>query len=108
MWLVEQTTLQPPQLLTSVEATAVSQPSDCLLPLQSANPAAQVPLQVLLAHVTVAMWLDEQATPQPPQLVVLDAVLVSHPSVCLLLLQSAKPAAQVPLQVPGAVQVGVG
>ncbi len=43
--------------------------------------------------------------PQPPQLPVLVPVLISQPSVFLLLLQSAKPALQVPLHTPP-LQVG--
>lgn len=48
----------------------------------------------------------EQALPRPPQLEALLASVTSHPSVCLLLLQSAVPALHEPLQTP-AEQVGV-
>src|SRR5579883_1685929 len=97
MLLFEQMTPQPPQLLTSVPPMKVSQPSVCLLLLQSTQPAAQVPLQTPAPlQVTVAMWFAEQARPQPPQLLVVVSA-VSQPSVCLLLLQSPKPALQAPL-----------
>src|SRR5438067_1343441 len=46
------------------------------------------------------MWLFGQARPQPPQALTLEPILVSHPSVCLLLLQSANPAVQAPLHTP--------
>ncbi len=44
--------------------------------------------------------VPEQTLPQDPQLALLALVLTSQPSVNLLLLQSAKPALQVPLQTP--------
>jgi hypothetical protein len=79
-----------------------SQPSVSLLALQSAKPAVHAPLQVLAAQLTEAMWLPEQTSEQPPQLFASVAVLISQPSVSLLLLQSAKPAVQTPLQLPAA------
>src|SRR5579883_1008055 len=86
MLLFEQTMPQPPQLLVVV--IAVSQPSVCLLLLQSPNPELQVPLHTPPEpHVTVAMLLLEHTSPQPPQLLVVVSA-VSQPSVCLLLLQS--------------------
>ena len=45
---------QPPQLPTS-DLVLTSQPSRSLLPLQSAKPVAQVPLQAPLPQVTVSM-----------------------------------------------------
>jgi len=57
---------QVPQLFTVV-LRFVSQPSSCLLALQSAQPAAQAPSQRLPVQCGVA-WLAEQAIPQPPQL----------------------------------------
>lgn len=89
-----------PQLLWSL-VTLISQPSLCLLPLQSAKPAVQVPLHTLPEQAAV-MWLAEQTMPQPPQLLVLVATFVSQPSLCLLPLQSAKPAVQAPLHTPEA------
>ncbi len=95
----EHTIPHPPQLL-GLLATLTSHPSICLLPLQSAKPPAQAPLQVPPLHAGAGMLLDEHTVPQPPQLVGLLATLTSHPSICLLPLQSAKPPAQAPLQVP--------
>ena len=89
--LVGQTTPQPPQLFTSL-VVLTSQPSVRRLPLQSAKPALQVPVHALPEHTGVAMLFDEQAIPQPPQLVELVVVLVSHPLV-LLPSQLPKPAA---------------
>jgi hypothetical protein len=89
---------QPPQLVTSV--VFVSQPSACLLPLQSALFAAHVPLQTPLPHVRVAMLFVEHTVLHDPQLFgSLDGV-TSQPSVSLLLLQSAVPVMHVPLHVP--------
>jgi hypothetical protein len=51
-------------------------------------------------------WV-EHARPQAPQLLGSLVKWISHPSSCLLLLQSAKGKAQVPLQVP-LPQVGTG
>src|SRR5207245_2952164 len=96
--LVEHAWPQPPQLILSA-ARAVSQPSVSLLPLQSAKPAAQAPVQAPPVQATEAMWLFEQANPRPPQLAVV-VVAISQPSLSLLLLQSAKPAAQAPLHRP--------
>ncbi len=82
----------------------VSHPSDCLLPLQSAQPAAHVPLHEPAVHVAV-MWFEEQTTPQAPQLLT-EYTEVSHPSDFLSALQSAQPAVHVPLHEP-AVHVAV-
>ena len=76
--LVGQTTPQPPQLFTSL-VVLTSQPSVRRLPLQSAKPALQVPVHALPEHTGVAMLFDEQAMPQPPQLVVLVVVLTHTP-----------------------------
>ncbi len=95
MLLAEHTVLQPPQVLGLVRIAA-SQPSASLLLLQSAKPTLQAPLQTELAHVVNAMLLFEQMLLQPPQLAALLDVAVSQPSLCLLPLQSAKPASQVP------------
>jgi hypothetical protein len=87
-----------PQLLFVLRA--VSQPSACLLLLQSPKPIAQAPLQRPPPQVGEGMWLLEQTRPHPPQLAGLVATLTSHPSTCLLALQSANPVAQAPLQTP--------
>jgi hypothetical protein len=71
-----QTFPQPPQLETLL-VVAVSQPS-LGLPLQSPYPAAQVPPHIPLVHVG-EMWFVLHARPQPPQLVMLEEVSVSHP-----------------------------
>jgi hypothetical protein len=99
MWLFEQTTPQPPQLLVLL-AMLTSQPSVCLLLLQSRKPPAQIPLQTPPLHSGVGTWLVEQTVPHPPQLAGLVATLTSQPSTCLLPLQSRKPVAQAPLQTP--------
>jgi hypothetical protein len=77
-----------PQLAV-LEAMFVSQPFVCLLPSQSANPAAHVPLHVPLVQARVAMLLGEQVLPQTPQLLTSVPVAVSQPFVCLLPSQSA-------------------
>jgi len=66
-WFDEQAALHPPQLLALL-SISVSQPSVSLLELQSSKLGLQAPLQTLPPQVTVAMWLDEQAAPHPPQL----------------------------------------
>src|SRR6185437_3767806 len=88
---------QEPQLSGSV-LMLVSHPFVALLPSQSAYPVEQVPPHTPALQVTVAIWLDEQGRPHPPQLAGLVCTLVSQPSDCLLALQSAKPVAQTPLQ----------
>ena len=90
---------QPPQLPTS-DLVFTSRPLRSLLPLQSAKPVAQVPLQAPLPQVTVSMLLVEQLMPHPPQEVAVVLMFTSQPSVSLLPLQSAKPVVQVPLQTP--------
>src|SRR5436190_906442 len=99
MLLLEHAMLQPPQAATLV-VMLVSQPSDCLPPLQSAKPVSQAPVQAPAAHTGLAMWLAEQVVPQVPQLAVSVAICTSQPSVSLLELQSAQPEAQAPLQAP--------
>ena len=89
------------------EPVLTSHPSACLLALQSAKPAAQIPLQTLEPQVGTGMWLDEQTIPHEPQLLASELVLTSQPSFCLLPLQSANPAPQFPLQTPEP-QVGTG
>ncbi|MDB6109807.1 MAG: hypothetical protein JWR69_1557, partial [Pedosphaera sp.] len=104
MWLEEQRMPQPPQLLALV-AMLVSQPSVCLLPLQSAKPEAQAPLQTPLLQVGV-MWLVEQTVPQLPQLAGSELMLTSQPS-AELPLQFENPTLQVPMLQAPAVQVEV-
>src|SRR5205814_1839992 len=70
---------QAPQFATSAPV-AVSQPSVSLSPLQSLKPAAQAPLHwPPPPHVTVAMWFDEHAIPQPPQFAASVEVWTSQP-----------------------------
>jgi hypothetical protein len=96
MPLDEHAWLQPPQWAT-VLAVSTSQPSVCLLPLQSARLVRQVPLQTPEAQVRVAMKLLEHTVPQPPQLSGSPAVLVSQPLVFgALVSQSVRPATQPP------------
>jgi hypothetical protein len=99
MLLPEQTMPQPPQLFGSLDVLTL-QPFICFVLSQFALPATHVPLHAPAAHVRVAMLLFEQMTPQVPQLFGSVADAISQPSVCLLLLQSEKPAAHVPLQTP--------
>jgi hypothetical protein len=99
-----QTVPHPPQWLALL-VVLTSQPSVRLSALQSAKPEAQAPVQRPPAQVAVTL-LVEQAMPQPPHAVTVTLVSVSQPSVCRLLLQSARPAAQVPLHAL-AVQVRV-
>jgi hypothetical protein len=80
-------------------AMAVSQPSLCLLPLQSAKPVLHCPLHAPLPHALAMFWA-EQTVPHAPQLLTSPAMLISQPSLCLLPLQSAKPVLHVPLQTP--------
>ena len=61
--------------------------------------AATLQPQALLTQA-VPFGLPPQVRPQPLQLVASLVVLISQPSSCLPLLQSANPAAQVPLQIP--------
>ena len=83
---VGQATPQAPQLVRVV--SGVSQPSVRRLPLQSPKPVSQVPLQALAAQLGVR-WLVEHAMPHPPQWSGSMVVRTSHPSTCLLPLQSA-------------------
>src|SRR5579883_3271289 len=64
--LVEQASPQPPQLRTS-DRELISQPSVCLLPLQSRKPLAQAPVHIPPVQAGVTL-LVEQAMAQPPQL----------------------------------------
>src|SRR5262245_45133124 len=89
---------QPPQLLTSAPV-CVSQPSLSLFPLQSVQPASQVPPHIPLTQVGAAMWLFEQSLKQPPPFLVSLLASFSHPSLRLLPLQSNQPGSQVPPQV---------
>ncbi len=96
-WLAEHGVPQPPQLLGS-ESTSTSQPSVRRLLLQSAKPASQVPVQLPLLHERVT-WLDEQADPQPPQLLGLVEVSTQTPLHSVPPSPHAqKPALQIPLQ----------
>ena len=97
----EQTMPQPPQLLMSV-CVLISQPSVFLLALQSAKPTVQAPLQIPPVQLWLAMWLVEQAEPQPPQLFGSAPVEISQPSVSLSALQSEKPVLHAPSQIPPA------
>ena len=54
--------------------TSISQPSDCMLPLQSPNPVSQTPPLHEPDEQTGVAWFDEQTTPQAPQLVASDAM----------------------------------
>ena len=74
----------------------ISQPSTCLSELQSDQPDSQVPVLQEPPEQARETWNAEHIVPQPPQLFTSVPVLVSHPSVRLLLLQSAKPLAQMP------------
>ena len=98
MFVPEQTDPQLPQLL-ALFVVLISQPSVFLLPLQSAKPALQVPVQTPAVQVGEAMPLLEQTVPQPPQLLALVAVLISQP-LARLLSQSAKLAAHEHVKLP--------
>ena len=87
MLLLEHMTLQPPQLAGSTPVW-ISQPSVRLLLLQSTYPERQVPEQLPVVQVSVAMPATEQAVPQPPQLFGSLPVAISQPSVNLFALQS--------------------
>jgi hypothetical protein len=94
----EQTLPQPPQFC-AFDSISVSQPFVSLSESQSANPAAQAPLQTPPTHDAVTSFCEHEA-PQPPQFAASDAMLVSHPSPSLSPLQSANPAAQTPAHTP--------
>lgn len=73
----------------------VSQPSE-KRPLQSPKPRLQeATIQLPLMQPAMPFATGGQTIPHAPQLAVLEAVLVSHPSVALSLLQSPEPAWQV-------------
>jgi hypothetical protein len=105
MWLEEQTMPQPPQLLVLV-ATFVSQPSVCLLPLQSAKPAVQAPLHTPEVQVWLTMWLLEQTVPQFPQLFGSVLTLTSQPF-AVTLSQFENPALQAAMVQAPPEQAGV-
>src|SRR5262245_37390260 len=104
-----------PQLLGSLSICR-SQPLVCLFPSQSANPALHVPLHTPEPQLGVMMLVAEHTTPQPapgnplapgvpvapptPQFIGSLSTRLSHPSLSLLPLQSAKLAAQLPLHRP--------
>src|SRR3954466_4977995 len=94
-----QTLPHAPQLLALLRRL-ISQPSACLLPLQSAKPALHVPTLHEPPAQLRAMLFCEHWVPHAPQLVTSEAVLLSQPSASLLPLQSEKPALQAPLHVP--------
>jgi hypothetical protein len=62
----EQAVPHPPQLFASF-VVLISQPSLCLLPLQSTHGLTHVPLHTPLVQVAV-MWLMEQTVKHAPQL----------------------------------------
>jgi hypothetical protein len=106
MFVDEQESPHAPQLFTSV-CGSDSQPSTCLLLLQSQNPASHAPLHVAPWHCTCATWFDEHTMPQPPQFAGSVADDTSQPFVSLLASQFAKPAAHAPVHTPP-VHVGAG
>ena len=80
-----------PQFLVSL-ASAVSQPSAWMFPLQSAHPAAHVPRHTPPRGVAAqdgVTWFVEHLIPQPPQLFTSLPMFVSQPSDRLFPLQSA-------------------
>jgi hypothetical protein len=99
MFCVEQTMPQPPHA-SALLVVFVSQPSVRLLLLQSAKPVVQTPISHEPLTQVRAMFVGEQAPEQLPQLSTSLFVSISQPSVCLLLLQSAKPFAHMPLHTP--------
>jgi hypothetical protein len=106
MLLPEQGVPHAPQF-DALVAVSISQPSDCLFMLQSANPLLHAPSQTPAVHVTVAMLAEEQIVPHPPQFMMsVPSMFVSQPFVSLSWSQSEKPVVQVPAQTP-AVQTGV-
>jgi hypothetical protein len=90
---------QVPQLPALV-LVLTSQPSSCLLLLQSANPALQTPAWHDEDEHARVMFALEQLRPQAPQLLTSLAKLTSQPSVRRLPLQSPNPFAQAPTQLP--------
>ena len=96
MWFGEQYVPHPPQLFGSLE-TSRSQPFAVLLS-QSAQPVVQLPPQT--PPLQFVKCNCAQSFPQAPQFVGDVRMFVSHPSSCLLLLQSPYPEAQVPAQEP--------
>lgn len=87
--LTVQSFVHEPQFVMVV--MLVSQPSVCLLLLQSAKPDAQVPLQTLAAHVGVGMFWLLHALLHSPQCSGSVDVLVSQPDAVV---QSNQPDAQ--------------
>src|SRR5437773_1220933 len=98
----EQAPAHEPQWLASL-LRFTSQPSTCLLLLQSAKPMSHGPSHTLPVQVGLARCAFEHTTPHAERWL---RVLASQPFGCLLPSQSAKPVSQVPLQVDIA-QLGV-
>jgi hypothetical protein len=61
----EQAAPQPPQLV-ALKRVLTSQPSICLLPLQSSKPGLQAPTHWPTLHEGIT-FCDEQTSPQAPQ-----------------------------------------
>jgi hypothetical protein len=95
--VVEQAILQPPQLKPSLPVSTLH-PLAAMVLSQLAKPVAHVVLHVLPTQVTLVTLVVEHGVLQAPQCITSLVVLISQPSVSLLLLQSAKPATQLPLQ----------
>src|SRR5438552_17018904 len=96
MWMDEQAAPQPPQC-AGLGLRFASQPSVATV-LQSAKPILQpVTVQAPAAQPAVAL-ASMQTLLQPPQWLGSVLTSCSQPSACLLLLQSAQPGLQVPLQ----------
>src|SRR5574341_1305314 len=96
---------QAPQLFGSL-STGTSQPSVRLLPLQSSQPAAHVPVHVPDAQDGVAMWLLEHAAPHAPQASKSVSRSVSQPFATSPS-QSPKSALQAPMAQMPSEQTGV-
>jgi hypothetical protein len=75
----EQAAPQAPQCAT-VLVILTSQPSNCLLLLQSPKPEAHAPLHTPPEHERTGTFVDEQTVAHPPQLLMSVATLVSQPS----------------------------
>jgi hypothetical protein len=100
MLLPEHDAPHAPQLSGSL-STFTSQPSECLLPLQSTNPGLQVPVHTPATHATPARVLCEHSCPHRPQFKMSFEIFVSHPSALKPLsttvpLQFSQPGLQVP------------
>src|SRR5438477_465789 len=77
-----------------------SQPSDCLLLLQSAKPASHIPVHAPLPHSGVAMWLPLQTVVHTPQWLGSPSREISQPLVRRSPSQSPKPVTQAPVHPP--------